>query len=174
MDFPPIPDDGRILYFARDREAFGFLSHFHPSPIELDGEAWPTVEHYYQFQKSLDPDYRATIRAAQGPGAAKRVAATRGKGWRGEQSWFLRTGAQPRPDWDAVKLDIMRRADQAKYAQNPELAAALLATGEAELVEDSRGEPFWGVGRDGRGPNWAGQILMEIRAALAVGPCSCV
>lgn len=169
MDAPPIPDDGRILYFARDRAAFGFLSHFHPSPIALDGEAWPTVEHYYQTQKSFDPDYRAAIRATWGPGRAKRAAATRGSGWRAQQSWFLRTGASPRPDWDEVKLEVMRKADWAKYDQNPELAAALLATGEAELIEDSRAEPFWGVGRDGLGLNWAGRVLMEVRGVIAAG-----
>jgi predicted NAD-dependent protein-ADP-ribosyltransferase YbiA (DUF1768 family) len=42
-----LPADNRILYFARDRELFGFLSHFHPAPILLDGEVWATVEHYY-------------------------------------------------------------------------------------------------------------------------------
>jgi N-glycosidase YbiA len=53
-----IPADNRILYFTRDREIFRFLSHFHPAPIVLDGETWPTVEHYYQAQKSAEPAYR--------------------------------------------------------------------------------------------------------------------
>jgi N-glycosidase YbiA len=33
---PIIPRDGCILYFARDRASFGFLSHFFHSPIVLD------------------------------------------------------------------------------------------------------------------------------------------
>lgn len=33
-----IPADNRVLYFGRDREAFRFLSHFHPAAIVLDGE----------------------------------------------------------------------------------------------------------------------------------------
>ena len=45
----------------------------------------------------------------------------------------------------------------------------LLATGAAELVEDSPFEPFWGTGRDGQGANWAGRVLMEIRARLRQG-----
>jgi N-glycosidase YbiA len=69
-----IPADNRILYFLRDRESFRFLSHFHPSPIELDGEVWPTVEHFYQAQKSDDPAYRQAIRAAASPGMAKHPA----------------------------------------------------------------------------------------------------
>ena len=63
-----VPPDNRILYFYRDREGFRFLSHFHPSPIEIDNELWP--------------------------------------------------------------------------------------------------EPFWGIGPDGRGLNWAGRVLMEVRELL--------
>lgn len=42
-----IPNDNRVLYFGRDARLFGFLSHFHPSPLVLDDELWPTVEHFY-------------------------------------------------------------------------------------------------------------------------------
>jgi len=167
-----VPADGRILYFGRDRDRFRFLSHFHPSPIVIDGEEWPTVEHYYQAQKSPDPGYRAAIRAAGRPGLAKRLAAPPSAPRRfSRDSWFRRHGTQPRADWHDVKLDIMRRADRAKYAQNAGLAALLLSTGGAELVEDSPDEPFWGTGPDGTGPdgaglNWAGRVLMEVRAEL--------
>jgi N-glycosidase YbiA len=64
-------------------------------------------------------------------------------------------------------LDIVRRADGAKFTQHPELAAALLATADSELIEDSPSEPYWGVGRDGQGLNWAGRVLMEVRQKLA-------
>jgi NADAR domain len=70
-----IPPDRRILYFARDRDTFGFLSHFWPAPIAIDGQEWPTVEHYYQAQKSADAGYRDAIRQAATPGMAKRLAA---------------------------------------------------------------------------------------------------
>jgi ribA/ribD-fused uncharacterized protein len=165
-DFPAPPVDGRILFFKRDRAAFGFLSHFHPSPIVLDGETWPTVEHWYQTQKSFDPRYRAAVRAAPTPGKAKQLAAVPLPPKPDRGSWFLANGEVPRPDWYMVKADLMRRADTAKYAQNPELAARLLATGTAEIVEDSPYDDFWGVGADGHGANWAGRILMEVRETL--------
>ncbi len=166
IDFPTPPSDGRILFFKRDREAFGFLSHFHPSPIVLDGDTWPTVEHWYQTQKSFDPRYRAAIHAAPTPGKAKQLAAVPLPPKPDRGSWFLANGEVPRPDWYTVKADLMRRADTAKYAQNPDLAARLLATGTAEIVEDSPYDDFWGVGADGQGANWAGRILMEVREAL--------
>jgi ribA/ribD-fused uncharacterized protein len=162
-----IPEDNRILYYARDREKFSFLSHFHAAPIILDGEIWPTVEHFYQAQKSSDPDYRQAIRSAVSPGIAKRLAAQPHAPRRiSAQSWFRRSGTLPRPDWHEVKLDIMRRADLAKFTQNADLAELLLATGDAELVEDSQSEPYWGIGPDGHGSNWAGHVLMEVREKL--------
>jgi ribA/ribD-fused uncharacterized protein len=166
----PVPSDNRILYFLRDREVFGFLSHFYPAPVLLDGETWATVEHYYQAQKSFDPAYRQAIRTAVTPGRAKRLAAQPAAPRRvSGQSWFRKHGALPRPDWHHVKLGIMRRGDRAKFAQHPTLAAMLVATGDAELIEDSPSEPYWGVGPDGHGLNWAGRVLMEVRAELLAG-----
>ena len=167
---PAAITDGRILYFERDRAQFGFLSHFHPSPFNLDGEDWPTVEHFYQAQKSLNPAYRAAVRAAETPGTAKRLAANPGQqGRAAKKSWFINAGESPRADWRDVKLDIMRRADFAKFSQNSNLGQKLIATGTAELIEDSPHEPFWGIGQDGAGANWAGRVLMEIRALLSKG-----
>jgi N-glycosidase YbiA len=166
-----IPPDRRILYFARDRESFPFLSHFWPAPIAIDGEEWPTVEHYYQAQKSADPGYREAIRQAKTPGRAKRLAAQPEAPRRiSYHSWFRANGTLPRQDWFEVKLDIMRRADHAKFTQHPELAAMLLATADAELIEDSPFEPYWGIGPSGQGLNWAGRVLMEIRQKLAEKP----
>jgi ribA/ribD-fused uncharacterized protein len=166
-----VPADNRILYFERDRELFGFLSHFHPALITLFGETWPTVEHCYQGQKSPDPAYREAIRTAATPGLAKRLAAQPAAPRRvSRQSWFRKHGVAPRPDWHEVKLGLMRRADWAKFTQHPNLAALLLATGDAELVEDSPSEPYWGIGQDGHGPNWAGRVLMEVRAGLRAAP----
>jgi ribA/ribD-fused uncharacterized protein len=166
LEFPSVPEDNRVLFFSRDRAEFGFLSHFYPSPIVIDGVDWPTVEHFYQSQKSLDPRYYEAIRACETPNAAKRLATLPEAVWQTKRSWFV-GGRLPRPDWKEIKLDLMRRADTTKYAQNPDLARRLLATGEAEIVEDAKHDSFWGIGRDGTGENWAGRIIMEVRAALA-------
>ncbi|MFJ7440876.1 NADAR family protein [Methylorubrum thiocyanatum] len=166
MIFPPLPGDGRVLFFIRDQHEFGFLSHFHPAEIELDGETWPTVEHWYQAQKSSDPRYREAIRSASTPGRAKRLAGMPVSSRRDHGSWFLANGLLPREDWEAVKRDLMRRADAAKYDQHRDLAARLLATGGAEIVEDSPHDAHWGIGRTGLGANWAGRILMEVRDGL--------
>jgi N-glycosidase YbiA len=165
----PIPEDNRILYFGRDRETFGFLWHFWPSVITLEDEIWPTVEHYYQAHKSDSHAYRAAVRAAVTPAQAKRLAANpHASGKAGRHSWFRANGKEPRADWNEVKLDIMRSADWAKFSQNPDLAELLLGTGDATLIEDSPSEPFWGIGPQGTGENWAGRVLMEVRERLKV------
>src|ERR1700735_4079532 len=147
--FAAIPSDGRILYFGRDRAAFGFLSHFHPARIALDGETWPTVEHFYQAQKSDDPGYRTAIRNAASPSMAKRLAAPPDAPRRvSQQSWFRKHGTLARG---------------ANFPQTPPLPRLRLATGTAELIEDSPFEPFWGSGKDGSGENWAGRVLMDVR-----------
>ncbi len=162
-----IPSDYRILFFARDRKAFGFLSHFHPSPIQLDNKLWPTVEHFFQAQKSDDPAYREAIHAAPSPAIAKRLAAhPNAHPLVSNDSWFRKHSVMPRPDWFQVNLQVMRRGDLAKFVQHPDLRASLLATQEAELIEDSPWDRFWGTGKDAKGLNWAGKILMEIRKSL--------
>lgn len=164
---PAIPADQRILFYKRDREQFGFLSNFHAAPVAIDGETWPTTEHYYQAQKSRRSEYRQAIRAAATPGQAKRLGTDPALPLsRSQGSWFRVQGCQPRTDWPEVKLEVMRIAVRAKFLQNPALARRLLATGAAEIVEDSGTDAFWGIGPCGNGLNWLGRVLMEVRDEL--------
>jgi N-glycosidase YbiA len=163
----PIPDDGRILFFKRDREIFGFLSNYYDAPITIDGEAWRSTEFYYQAQKSHDPEYREVVRNAKSADHAKGIGSDprRSKKAR-KRSWFHGRHDALRTDWHDVKLTVMETAVRAKFHLNPQLQALLLATGDAELVEDSAHDPFWGVGRDGRGENRMGRLLMKVRQEL--------
>lgn len=52
-----------------------------------------------------------------------------------------------------------------KFDQHPELKGKLMATGEAEIIEDSKTDAFWGIGKKGTGKNMLGKMLMELRAA---------
>lgn len=71
-----------------------------------------------------------------------------------------------RPDWDAVREDYMREALEAKFGQHAELRALLEATGDAELIEHTRTDAYWGDGGDGHGKNRLGILLMELRKRL--------
>lgn len=140
------------IRFYRTGEDYGEFSNFSPHKIHLDGKNWPTSEHYFQAQKFHDAAYRERIRTAHSPMDAANLGRDRKQ--------------KLRPDWESVKVDVMRNAVRAKFSQHAELTALLLATGDAKLVEHTANDAYWGDGGDGRGRNMLGQILMQVREAL--------
>jgi len=166
--FPVLPADNRVLFFKRDRMQFGFLSNFYPCQIQLDGRSWPNVEAYYQSRKSDNPKYHAEILRKKHASWAKYVGDSRiGDPELARKSWFRKHPEDLCEDWDNIKLDVMKKALEAKFKQNKDLQAALLNTLPAELIEDSPRNSFWGIGNSGKGENMLGLILMEIREDLA-------
>jgi N-glycosidase YbiA len=146
----PAPDE---LLFYSVGDTYGEFSNFAPYPIRIDGKKWPTTEHFFQAQKFLDAKLRERIRKATTPGEAARLGRSR---------------KHPlRRDWESIKLEVMRKAVRAKFEQHRDLAALLLGTGDALLVEHTENDGYWGDGGDGSGENWLGIILMELRAELA-------
>lgn len=73
-----------------------------------------------------------------------------------------------RPDWEAVKDDVMRFVVLSKFMQNPKIREKLLSTGDAPLFEYDtvRGDTYWAINRHGHGKNMLGVILMEVREVL--------
>ena len=133
------------------------LSNFHWSPFLLEGKTWPTVEHYFQAQKfPADPDLQERVRAAKTALAAKRLGRTK--------------TAAFRSDWESIKDEVMYTGIKAKFQQNPVLAALLLETGSAWLIEKAPRDSYWGSGPNGCGKNKTGQILMHVRRELSSPP----
>jgi hypothetical protein len=132
---------------------YSFLSNFYSLPPFLswdDGIQYPTVEHYFQAHKTLDPEARAELAAA--PTAARAKA--------------LGRGVALRLDWEGVKLVVMREALEYKFCQDSHLSKLLTQTGDALLCEGNYwGDRYWGV-MNGKGQNWLGHLLMARRAEL--------
>lgn len=125
------------------RGVFRFLSNFY---VADDGYC---VEHCYQAEKTADPELRAWIMAAPTAFEARR----RGR------SVVLR------PGWEGMKNDVMWACLLRKFSDS-DLAAALVATGDAQLVEGNTwNDTHFGVCR-GAGSNWLGRMLVALRAAL--------
>ncbi|MEO8697938.1 MAG: NADAR domain-containing protein [Acidimicrobiales bacterium] len=139
-----------IRFYEKDDPYFEFTNFAH-YPVTIDGVEWPTSEHYYQAQKFSDPLRREQIRAASGPGAAQKL----GQSPRGR-----------RPDWNQLRLEVMREALIAKFTQHVELRTLLLDTGDAHLIEASTKDRFFGEGKDGTGKNHLGLLLEEVRDLL--------
>ena len=80
--------------------------------------------------------------------------------------------------WNAIKYEVVKTANKAKYEQNPDLMSKLLETGDAILAEASPKDTIWGIGLDAvtavetnpsewPGQNLLGKILMELRSEFA-------
>lgn len=66
------------------------------------------------------------------------------------------------PDWDNSKYSIMKEIMRAKFS-NKFLNDLLLSTKNYKLVNFNPGDEYWGTGASGKGKNFLGKILMEIR-----------
>lgn len=138
------------IRFSSVTGEFGAFSNFALSPFKLGGRTWATVEHFFQAHKFAGTPQFEAIRRARTPGIAASLGRAR----------TLRL----RPDWESVKVDVMRRALDAKFRQHEDLTALLLSTGNDELIEETDTDVFWGCGSDGRGRNMLGRLLMDLRA----------
>jgi ribA/ribD-fused uncharacterized protein len=143
------------------------FSQWWPSPFEVQGETYPTAEHFMMAEKARlfgDEATRHTILAAKHPKQAKALGR--------QVAGFDEEG------WNAKRFEIVVRANRAKFEQNPALREFLLGTGKRVLVEASPVDRIWGIGLAGddpaaedpqqwRGLNLLGFALMEVRSILS-------
>lgn len=147
------------IVFLKTKERFGGLSNMAGGfPLRVNGIRIRTSEALYQACRFPHmPDVQRTIIDERSPMTAK----MRSKPFRKDS----------RPDWDAVRVKIMRWSLRVKLAQNwREFGRLLLSTGDRPIVEQSRKDDFWGakVVEDGTlvGMNVLGRLLMELREQL--------
>lgn len=132
---------------------YKWLSNFGPNPFIYEGLLWPTSEHAYQSEKTLDGLWKRKIREAITPRLAMKLGRT----------------APQRPDWEEIRVHVMRAVLRAKFSQHPSLQVALVQTGDAQLIEGNTwGDRFWGAEWDQEKQQWLGKnrlgvILMQIR-----------
>ena len=110
-----------VINFYSVGDEYGCFSNFAPYPIRLGGKIWPTSERFFQAQKFEDEGQREAVRKAKSPMLAARMGRDRKH--------------KIRRDWESVKVSVMTEAVRAKFTQHGELRAALVATGDAKIVE---------------------------------------
>jgi hypothetical protein len=144
--------DGQADVRVSMTDASDPLASFSEHGLSLDGADWPSVEHYFQGMKFDEPDVRELIRTAAHPADARMLA--------------KRHRRQIRADWKRIEQTVMTRGVYVKCRSHEDAAAKLLATGDRRIVEISQYNYHWGCGRDGRGHNAYGNVLMAVRAKL--------
>lgn len=152
-----------VVTFRKTNEDFGGLSNMAPGyPLEVAGIRIRTSEALYQACRFPHmPDIQRMILEETSPMTAK----MRSKPYR-ENS---------RPDWNDVRIPIMRWCLRVKLVQNREKFSELLfATGNRPIVEDSRKDEYWGAKSNETGElfgkNVLGRLLMELRYQLHKQP----
>lgn len=152
------------IVFRKTGEEFGGLSNMAPGyPITLLGQHIRTSEALYQACRFPHlPDVQRMILAETSPMTAK----MRSKPYRGDS----------RPDWDVVRVPIMKWCLRVKLANNwSKFSTLLLRTGDRAIVEDSRKDDFWGAKPAAElleGRNVLGRLLMELRTQLIRDPAA--
>ena len=133
------------------REEYFFLSNFYEAPVTYGGRTYLCNEAAFQAQKCMTEEEKEPFTAMR-PSDSKRAGRR----------------VKLRPDWEQVKVGIMEEIVRAKFTQNDDLKAKLLATGDAALEEGNTwNDTFWGVHlKNGKGQNHLGKILMKVREEL--------
>lgn len=141
----------RVCFYEQD---FYVLSNFSSFNLLRHGYYWPTSEHAYHAEKFRNHrgDIAKLIATAPSAHEAFKIAE--------------RHKAERIPEWDEVKVGIMREILQAKADQHDYVRRKLLATGERELVENSWRDDYWGWGPSRDGTNMLGKLWMEVRSEL--------
>lgn len=150
------------------RGQYAFLSNFSAAKTMFEGMEYPTAEHAFQAAKALPVDKiivfdqevstRAFIRDFASPTDAKRYAKT----------------IKIRENWSGIRDSVMFIVLMSKFSV-PALKAALLGTGDAQLIEGNWWHDcYWGVCGcpkcSGRPKiNKLGHLLMLVRAIYAHG-----
>jgi ribA/ribD-fused uncharacterized protein len=159
------PEPEPILFFGADESKgeYRAFSNMSNHPIEMDGQKYHTVEHYFQAMKAKefgDDDSYNRIVKAKTPKAAKAIG--------------QKVKDYVEEKWVALRDDIMEKAVHAKFIQHPELRKQLLETGDKVIGEANPRDTYWGIGTSmdlerskkpskWRGQNKLGKLLMKLR-----------
>lgn len=146
------PDPSPPVIIPEFKGEYFYLSNFYRSPLTYLGYRCSTAEHAFQLAKATTWAEQNRVVQAVTARDAKSVG----------RRILLR------PDWEEVKLRVMREVVTLKFATDPIARVYLVGTGDAKLIEGNRwGDTFWGKDiKTGVGENYLGRILMQVRQVL--------
>lgn len=145
-----------VVTFRSTKATFGGLSNMASGyTIFVNGIFIPTSEALYQACRfPLYPEIQHEIISQHSPMTAKMIS--------------RKNDQYTRPDWEKVKIKIMRWALEVKLSQNWHTFSTVLKdTGAQPIVEYTKLDKIWGAtdveGSTLEGVNALGRLLMELR-----------
>jgi ribA/ribD-fused uncharacterized protein len=136
--------------------AWGFLSNPYTYRVTVEGVVYPSAEHAFQAQKTINPGIRRQISCMPNWRDAKQLGRTTPlrSGW--NEYWRY-----------VAMMTVLRN----KFSDG--LVGSLLGTGNAYLIEGNHWhDNTWGIcycGKCTNGHNLLGWMLMQLRNELSVG-----
>ncbi len=141
-----------IINFYRARGPNGFLSNLYKKPVIFEDREFSCSEYAYQYGKIKDLEVREWAMLCPKPHILAGLAHSL-------LSWDIVK------DWSKIRFDRMLKVLRAKFS-DPELKERLLNTGDSILIENSKTDGIWGIGKSGKGKNMLGKLLMKVREEL--------
>jgi ribA/ribD-fused uncharacterized protein len=151
----------------------GTFSQWLPADMEIDGVTYSCCEQYMMAEKA---------RLFKDEEALEKIMSTRNP--REQKAIGRKVKNFVKEEWEKIQMNgkpfcwnVVYKANEAKFTQNPGLLEDLVRTKGKTLVEASPYDKIWGIGRgeeDSRalsrntwdGLNWLGEVCTELREAL--------
>lgn len=140
----------KALRFSRFDDTH-LLSTCSPHSLELEGDVWSSMEHYFQLHVAGNNAQIEKLKTLDALGAYNYA-----------KPWF-RFKCK---GWKSNRRVLMTRAAYTKVQMYPEVKEFLLSTGDSLLVDTTLYDYYWGIGRDQRGENMLGKVWMDVRTKL--------
>lgn len=147
---------GSITFYDSSDPDTAFMGNFYPIKIK----EFNTSEAYYQSFKFLrNPLLQAQLKQCPDGDSVWRLARDNKHRFNDAlwKTYNAQVGIKP--------MDLAMEIAVREKFQNPNLQKLLLATGEANLIENSKRDFYWGIG-DGTGRNELGKLHMRLREEL--------
>ena len=141
-----------IKFYRATKYGYGFLSCLYKKVMFFEGREFPSAEYAYQFAKFKDETVREWAMEAPKPHLLAILA-------HGLFSWDIVS------NWSEIKVQRMYNVLCAKFSDR-ELMYKLLDTGDSFLIENSKSDAFWGIGKNQKGKNMLGVLLMRVREEI--------
>ena len=140
------------IEFYKEFGENGYLANYSNYGFYKNNIFYKTVEHYYQSEKFDNNEIKEKIINSATPKEASNIGRDRNN--------------MRKNNFSSIKNQVMFDGVLEKFRQNKSILYKLIETRNEEIIENTVDEYYWGIGKDKRGENHFGKILMKVRNIL--------